>query len=150
VFECLISNFKIIPMFLFEICQWDFCSLCSHPITALFTEVLRNSRGKLLTNDFTTSTILFIHSPFPVCSLYLIPAFLYSLYNNIAFLSLSAFDPTTYYLLLQLRVALTGVVYQVTFFSMKYFSVIASIMVILFEVFFKSLVFCIRWFSRKD
>lgn len=69
-----------------------FCK--DHPVKALFTEVLKNSR---------------------VCSLYLIPAFLYSLYNNIAFLSLSAFDPTTYYLLLQLRVALTGLVYQVIF-----------------------------------
>lgn len=69
-----------------------FCK--DHPIKSLFTEVFRNLR---------------------VCSLYLVPAFLYSLYNNIAFLSLSAFDPTTYYLLLQLRVALTGIIYQVIF-----------------------------------
>ncbi|KAJ1519351.1 hypothetical protein ONE63_004648 [Megalurothrips usitatus] len=65
-----------------------------HPIQSLFIEVFKNMR---------------------VCSLYLVPAFLYSLYNNLAFISLSAFDPTTYYLLLQLRVALTGIVYQVIF-----------------------------------
>lgn len=65
-----------------------------HSLKDLFIEVSKNLR---------------------VCSLYLVPAFLYSLYNNLAFISLSAFDPTTYYLLLQLRVALTGIIYQVIF-----------------------------------
>jgi hypothetical protein len=46
--------------------------------------------------------------------LYFIPAFLYCLYNNLAFVSLSAFDPTTYYLLLQFRVVVTGIVFQVS------------------------------------
>nr|CAD7455441.1 unnamed protein product [Timema tahoe] len=47
--------------------------------------------------------------------LYFVPAFLYCLYNNLAFVNLSAFDPTTYYLLLQFRVVVTGIVFQVLF-----------------------------------
>lgn len=47
--------------------------------------------------------------------LYFVPAFLYSLYNNLTFINLSVFDPTTYYLLLQIRVVVTGIVFQVLF-----------------------------------
>lgn len=43
------------------------------------------------------------------------PAFLYCLYNNLAFVNLSIFDPTSYFILLQLRVILTGIVYQCLF-----------------------------------
>jgi solute carrier family 35 (UDP-sugar transporter), member A1/2/3 len=50
-----------------------------------------------------------------VLALYLVPAFLYCLYNNLAFHNLSVFDPTTYYLLLQLRVVITGVLFQIIF-----------------------------------
>lgn len=45
----------------------------------------------------------------------MVPAVLYCLYNNLAFVNLSIFDPTTYFILLQLRVILTGVVYQCLF-----------------------------------
>ena len=48
-----------------------------------------------------------------VLLLYMIPGGLYCLYNNLAFLNLQNFDPTTYYLLLQMRVLVTGVIYQV-------------------------------------
>lgn len=65
-----------------------------HNFTSLYTNVLKG--GKLL-------------------GLYLVPAFLYCLYNNLAFLNLSSFDPTTYFLLLQLRVVFTGVLFQVIF-----------------------------------
>jgi len=47
--------------------------------------------------------------------LYLIPSSLYCLYNNLAYTNLVIFDPTTYFLLLQLRVVVTGVVFQVLF-----------------------------------
>lgn len=47
-------------------------------------------------------------------ALYFIPALLYCLYNNLAFANLATFDPTTYYLLLQLRVVITGVLFQVS------------------------------------
>ncbi|GAB1861637.1 CMP-sialic acid transporter [Camponotus japonicus] len=50
-----------------------------------------------------------------VLLLYMIPAFLYCLYNNLAFVNLARFDPTTYYILLQLRVVLTGIIFQVIF-----------------------------------
>ncbi|XP_012281061.1 UDP-galactose transporter senju [Orussus abietinus] len=47
--------------------------------------------------------------------LYMIPSFLYCLYNNLAFVNLAVFDPTTYYLLLQFRVVITGIVFQMVF-----------------------------------
>lgn len=46
---------------------------------------------------------------------YLIPAFLYCLYNNLAFVNLANYDPTTYFILLQLRNVITGVIYQILF-----------------------------------
>ncbi|KAL2725111.1 CMP-sialic acid transporter 1 [Vespula squamosa] len=50
-----------------------------------------------------------------VLLLYLIPSFLYCLYNNLAFINLAAFDPTTYYVLLQFRVVITGIIFQLIF-----------------------------------
>jgi len=47
--------------------------------------------------------------------LYFIPAALYCLYNNLQFVNLSNYDPTTYFLLLQFRVVVTGVVFQFLF-----------------------------------
>ncbi|KAG5675595.1 hypothetical protein PVAND_005488 [Polypedilum vanderplanki] len=52
---------------------------------------------------------------FNVLVLYMVPAFLYCLYNNLSFYNLSVFDPTTYYLLLQFRVVITGVLFQIIF-----------------------------------
>lgn len=43
------------------------------------------------------------------------PAFLYCLYNNLTFHNLSVFDPTTYFLLLQFRVVVTGILFQIIF-----------------------------------
>ncbi|XP_076463736.1 UDP-galactose transporter senju-like isoform X2 [Babylonia areolata] len=50
-----------------------------------------------------------------VFMLYFIPAGLYCLYNNLQFANLANYDPTTYFLLLQFRVVVTGVVFQVLF-----------------------------------
>ncbi|XP_039285092.1 UDP-galactose transporter senju-like [Nilaparvata lugens] len=50
-----------------------------------------------------------------VMMLYFIPAFLYCLYNNLAFINLSAFDPTSYFLLLQFRVVITAILFQIVF-----------------------------------
>ncbi|KAK0098609.1 hypothetical protein PV326_006170 [Microctonus aethiopoides] len=44
--------------------------------------------------------------------LYMVPSVLYCLYNNLAFINLAVFDPTTYYLLLQFRVVVTGIIFQ--------------------------------------
>ncbi|KAH8392318.1 hypothetical protein KR215_006021, partial [Drosophila sulfurigaster] len=56
-----------------------------------------------------------VHKDRKVLALYMVPAFLYCLYNNLAFVNLATFDPTTYYLLLQLRVVVTGVLFQIIF-----------------------------------
>merc|ERR1719309_1664089 len=50
-----------------------------------------------------------------VLLLYLVPATLYCLYNNLSFLSLSYFNPTTYFMFMQIRLLLTGVIYQILF-----------------------------------
>ncbi|KAL8580778.1 hypothetical protein ACOMHN_018450 [Nucella lapillus] len=50
-----------------------------------------------------------------VLMLYFIPAGLYCLYNNLQFVNLANYDPTTYFLLLQFRVVVTGVVFQILF-----------------------------------
>ncbi|CAF0809004.1 unnamed protein product [Adineta steineri] len=50
-----------------------------------------------------------------VLLLYFIPSALYCLYNNLAFINLSSYDPTTYFLLLQFRVVVTGVIFQFLF-----------------------------------
>lgn len=64
------------------------------------------SRARLWT-DLTSNYRIFL--------LYFVPATLYCLYNNLAFVNLVSYDPTTYYLLLQLRVVVTGVIYQFLF-----------------------------------
>lgn len=51
-----------------------------------------------------------------VLLLYMVPSSLYCLYNNLSFVNLAAFDPATYFLLLQLRVVVTGIIFQVYFF----------------------------------
>eukprot|EP00438_Fugacium_kawagutii_P004061 Skav200552 [mRNA] locus=scaffold2256:25017:27325:+ [translate_table: standard] len=50
-----------------------------------------------------------------VLLLYGIPAVLYALYNNLLFINLASFDPGTYNVLIQLKIALTGVLYQILF-----------------------------------
>ena len=54
-----------------------------------------------------------------VLALYFVPAFMYCLYNNLTFVNLEAYDPTTYFLLLQFRVVVTGVIFQVSLVSSK-------------------------------
>jgi len=66
----------------------------------------RNTIQSLVTNVIKGSNVLM---------LYLVPAALYCLYNNLAFHNLSVFDPTTYYLLLQFRVVITGILFQIIF-----------------------------------
>ena len=44
---------------------------------------------------------------------YLIPSSLYCLYNNLSFANLSIFDPTTYFIFMQIRLLMTGFIYQV-------------------------------------
>lgn len=63
-----------------------------------------------------------------VLLLYMIPSLLYCFYNNLAFINLTRYDPTTYYVLLQLRVVFTGIIFQIIFnkklSGMQWFSLI--------------------------
>lgn len=70
----------------------------SNPIKSLVTETVQSKK---------------------VLALYFVPAFLYCLYNNLSFVNLSYFDPTSYYLLLQFRVVLTAVLFQVSQMKVK-------------------------------
>lgn len=47
--------------------------------------------------------------------LYFIPSLLYCFYNNLAFINLQHYDPTSYYILLQFRVVLTALLFQVRY-----------------------------------
>ncbi|XP_058058857.1 UDP-galactose transporter senju [Anopheles bellator] len=86
-------------------------------LVVLLTEVLKLviSAGLYCRENSFVSLIARIVEGSSVLLLYFVPAFLYCLYNNLAFVNLSTFDPTTYYLLLQLRVVITGVLFQIIF-----------------------------------
>ncbi|XP_018573795.1 UDP-galactose transporter senju [Anoplophora glabripennis] len=83
----------------------------------LFTEILKLVISSLLycRENKPKELVVDIVKNKTVLLLYFVPAFLYCLYNNLAFINLSSFDPTTYYLLLQFRVVVTGVLFQVIF-----------------------------------
>ncbi|CAL8079927.1 unnamed protein product [Orchesella dallaii] len=68
--------------------------------------LIRNSLSIFISEIRQNSRVFF---------LYFIPAGLYCLYNNLAYVNLVTFDPTTYFLLLQFRVVVTGIVFQVLF-----------------------------------
>ena len=59
------------------------------------------------------SMVASISGDIKVMGLYLVPALLYCVSNNVFFLSISYFNPTTYAMFLQIRLLLTGVIYQV-------------------------------------
>ena len=73
------------------------------------------SIGLYLREHTVRSLFTSIFSHHKLFLLYFIPSALYCLYNNLAFLSLVNYDPTTYYVLLQLRMVVTGAIYQVIF-----------------------------------
>lgn len=86
-------------------------------LVVLMTEVLKLviSTGLYCREHTFKSLVARVVEGRDVMLLYFVPAFLYCLYNNLAFVNLSTFDPTTYYLLLQFRVVITGVLFQVIF-----------------------------------
>ncbi|KAH8409620.1 hypothetical protein KR222_011608 [Zaprionus bogoriensis] len=83
----------------------------------LLTEVLKLlvSTGLYCRENTLQSLLRNVQKDRQVLALYMVPAFLYCLYNNLAFVNLATFDPTTYYLLLQLRVVVTGILFQIIF-----------------------------------
>ncbi|XP_055638526.1 UDP-galactose transporter senju [Toxorhynchites rutilus septentrionalis] len=86
-------------------------------LVVLLTEVLKLiiSTGLYCREHSFKSLVTKVFEGSGVLLLYFVPAFLYCLYNNLAFVNLSTFDPTTYYLLLQLRVVITGILFQIIF-----------------------------------
>lgn len=66
----------------------------------------RYSFKALLTDGFKHRRVLYY---------YLVPALLYCFYNNLSFTNLAIFDPTTYFMLMQSRLLMTGVIYQFLF-----------------------------------
>lgn len=68
-------------------------------------------------SNSTTSLLKDVFKDKKVLYLYFVPAFLYCLYNNLSFINLATFDPTTYYLLLQLRVVITAISFQVKIYN---------------------------------
>lgn len=46
---------------------------------------------------------------------YAVPALMYCIYNNLVYKNLTLFDPGTYNVLMQLRIAMTGVLFQILF-----------------------------------
>ena len=73
---------------------------------SIYTSLYLNSGVQRGTKSFYHNRHLMIY--------YLVPSFLYCLYNNLSFMNLSQFDPTTYLLLMQSRLLMTGMVYQVS------------------------------------
>ena len=69
----------------------------------------RNSFSSLL-QDLVKHQVVGLH--------YFVPASLYCLYNNLAFQNLSFFDPTTYFIFMQIRLLMTGIIYQVRCFNL--------------------------------
>ena len=73
-------------------------------IITSFSFFSSNPLGKLWSDLLSHSMVL---------CYYMVPAFLYSLYNNLSFTNLAYFDPTTYFMFMQIRLLMTGVIYQV-------------------------------------
>lgn len=86
-------------------------------LVVLMTEVLKLIISTLLylKENQLSSLLKEISKHRKVLLLYMVPSSLYCLYNNLTFLNLSKFDPTTYFLLLQFRVVITGLIFQVVF-----------------------------------
>lgn len=67
-------------------------------------------------NNWSLRNLIFdIKSNKKLVALYLVPAFLYCLYNNLTFTNLERFDLATYYCLMQFRIVLTAIIYQILF-----------------------------------
>ncbi|CAG0892882.1 unnamed protein product [Darwinula stevensoni] len=102
---------EIENLFFSAVVMFGHCGMTS----AKAAEVSQNLKSHVKcvsANDLSSISLAVL---FSVLLLYFVPAFLYCLYNNLAFTNLGKFDPTTYFLLLQLRVVVTGVCFQVLF-----------------------------------
>ncbi|XP_075532037.1 UDP-galactose transporter senju-like isoform X1 [Dermacentor variabilis] len=85
------------------------------PATFVANSTIHASPTRRMSAHSFQSLLLEISKNRKVLFLYFVPALLYCFYNNLAFVNLAAFDPTTYNLLLQFRVVITGLSFQVLF-----------------------------------
>ena len=66
-----------------------------------------------LWNDGDATQLRFaVGSSRPLLIKYSVPALLYCIYNNLVYVNLSSFDPGTYNVLMQVRIVMTGLLYQ--------------------------------------
>ena len=74
------------------------------------------SVGLFISRDSkSTGLVTAIRTHIRVAVLYIVPAGLYALYNNLTFVNLQLFDPPTFFILGQSRLVVTGLVYQSIF-----------------------------------
>lgn len=95
----------------------QYFKLLRNSATVFCGELRQNSKGMsccgVIINHLDICDVSLSSFIYLVFFLYFIPAGLYCLYNNLAYTNLLNFDPTTYFLFLQFRVVVTGVVFQV-------------------------------------
>lgn len=60
----------------------------------------------------STQMVQAIGASVPLLLKYAVPALLYCVYNNLVYINLAAFDPGTYNVLMQVRIVMTGILYQ--------------------------------------
>lgn len=82
-------------------------------ILYLRTSIINNSTFGL----FKTMRQLYrdVRANYYIAILYIVPSLLYCFYNNLTFVNLKAFDPTSYNCLMQFRIVLTAIIYQTLF-----------------------------------
>jgi len=96
--------------------------------TKLFiTAVAHVREGNTLKSWFTNFS-----THFNVYMLYLVPAGLYGLYNILSYHNLAQFDPTTYFILLQLRTLLTAAIWMALFNKKLSMEQYASLVILTF------------------
>ncbi|XP_075974272.1 UDP-galactose transporter senju isoform X2 [Anticarsia gemmatalis] len=87
-------------------------------LVVFLSEVLKLTASALIytyKKDKKPQLITAICIHYKLLLLYFIPSLLYCFYNNLAFINLSHYDPTSYYILLQFRVVLTALLFQCLF-----------------------------------
>lgn len=82
----------------------------------LITEIVKLIMAACLYLSYDGGPSVLIRSAtasLPLLAKYSIPALLYCIYNNLVYMNLTFFDPGTYNVLMQLRIIMTGLLYQV-------------------------------------
>ncbi|CAB3223426.1 unnamed protein product [Arctia plantaginis] len=87
-------------------------------LVVLLSEVLKLVASSILYSwrrENKPRLIKAVYVNYKLLLMYFIPSLLYCFYNNLAFINLSHYDPTSYYILLQFRVVLTALLFQFLF-----------------------------------